>query len=259
MSASPAPKPAEPDTSTPAASLADGSGAMFDGIAQRYDVLNRIMSLGLDRWWRRSLVRALALQPGDSVLDVATGTGDVALAILRRVPRSTVTGLDPSREMLALGDQKGVHLGMGDRLQMVHGDAQALPFPDNTFTAASIAFGIRNIPDRRLALEEMARVVCPGGRVVVLELTEPNHGLLGWAARLYVRRVIPWLGARLSSASEYDYLQASIQAFPSAPEFAAVLQQAGLIGVIYEPLTFGAATLFVGRKPTATDATRQPT
>lgn len=224
-----------------------GSGAMFDRIAGRYDAVNRVLSLGLDKRWRRRTVKALQLPPGGHprVLDVATGTGDLAIDIARAVPGARVVGLDPSKQMLAVAEQKLAKRGLAERISLVVGDAQALPYDACSMDAATIAFGIRNVPDRAAGLRELARVVRPGGRVAVLELGEPRGAFLGRAARFHTNVVVPKLGALLSGKREYAYLQRSIAAFPPREEFAQLMQRCGLHVVEVVPLTFGACTLYV--------------
>ncbi len=224
-----------------------GSGRMFDAIAGRYDLLNRLLSLGIDQGWRRRTVRALALggSPG-RVLDVATGTADLAILTARMEPAATVVGLDPSVNMLAVGREKVARADLGGRIELVEGDAQALPFPDDAFDGATIAFGIRNVPDRALALRELARVVRPGGRIAVLELSEPRGLVLGRLARFHVHHVVPFLGALLSGSKEYRYLQRSIAAFPPPEVFAETMRGAGLEVISVSPLTFGVCCLYVG-------------
>ncbi|MEO8699484.1 MAG: bifunctional demethylmenaquinone methyltransferase/2-methoxy-6-polyprenyl-1,4-benzoquinol methylase UbiE [Kofleriaceae bacterium] len=222
-----------------------GSGEMFDRIARRYDFVNRVLSLGLDKGWRRRTVKALQLGDRPRVLDLATGTGDLAIDIARMTPGATVFGLDPSTKMLAIAAEKLARRNLLDRVSLVVGDAQHLPYASCEIDAVTIAFGIRNVPDRLAALKEMARVVRPGGRIAVLELGEPRNGFLGRAARFHTRHVVPRLGALLSGSREYAYLQKSIAAFPPADEFAALMQRAGLHVVEVTPLTFGACTLYV--------------
>jgi len=240
-----------------------GSGAMFDRIARRYDLCNRVLSLGLDRSWRRRAVRALQLAPDarPRVLDVATGTGDLAIDIARACRGAEVVGLDPSTGMLDVAARKIEQRGLGRRVMLMAGDAQRLPYRSCELDAAAIALGIRNIPDRGAALRELARVVRPGGRIAVLELGEPSGRasrettapaiarlvgrMIGGAARFHCRHVVPRLGALLSGAREYAYLQRSVAAFPSAAEFSELMRRSGLHVVDVQPLTFGACTLFV--------------
>jgi demethylmenaquinone methyltransferase/2-methoxy-6-polyprenyl-1,4-benzoquinol methylase len=226
--------------------MTDGSGAMFDAIAARYDLLNRVLSLGLDRGWRRALVQAMDIQPDDEVLDLATGTGDVALDIAAGHPAVHIVGVDPSAGMLAVGRDKVARAGLGARVELLEGDAQALPFDDDRFAASCIAFGIRNVPDRARGLAEMARVTRPGGRVVVLELGEPRSGLLARGVRFHIRQVVPRVGALLSGADEYRYLQRSVVAFPPPDAFAALMGEAGMRVEPPRALGFGAAWLYVG-------------
>jgi demethylmenaquinone methyltransferase/2-methoxy-6-polyprenyl-1,4-benzoquinol methylase len=222
-----------------------GSGAMFDAIAPRYDFVNRVLSLGLDTSWRRRTVDALLLGDSPHVLDVATGTGDLAIEIARRHPRARVIGVDPSPNMLHVAAHKLERRGYAERVTLVEGDAQALPFASCEFDAATIAFGIRNVADRDLALRELARVVRPGGRIGVLELGEPRRGLFGAAARFHSHVLVPRIGGLLSGAREYAYLQKSVAAFPPAAEFADQMRRAGLDMIAVAPMTFGVCTLYV--------------
>ncbi len=226
-----------------------GSGAMFDRIAGRYDLLNRIISIGLDRRWRRRAAQVVA-GPGARVLDLATGTGDVALEIARLEPGARVVGLDPSPGMLEQAGIKVQAAGFGDRIELETGRAEALPFDDDSFDGAIIAWGIRNVADRPQALAEMARVVRAGGRVVILEGSEPRCHLLAPLARFYIHHLVPRLGAWLSQERAYRYLQTSIEAFPPPAEFAAQMSSCGLEVLEVRPLTLGVCCLFVGR-PTA--------
>lgn len=228
---------------------ADGSGAMFDRIAARYDLLNRLISMGADRAWRRRLVASLGSVDDGVVLDVATGTADVAIAVARTYPRCKVVGLDPSEGMLQVGRRKVAARGLGGRIELLRGDAQHLPLQDGRVAASCIAFGIRNVPDRGQSLREMARVTRRHGRVAVLELGRPDYGILAPIACLHVRHVVPQLGAWLSGDEEYRYLQRSVDAFPPAHQFAELMQRSGLRMERTEPLTWGAAKLFVATVP----------
>jgi demethylmenaquinone methyltransferase/2-methoxy-6-polyprenyl-1,4-benzoquinol methylase len=234
---------------TPTAA-APGSGQMFDAIAPRYDLLNRLMSFGVDRRWRKRTVRALHVGDGPArVLDLATGTGDLAFAIAKQHPEARVVGVDPSAGMLEIGRKKALAKRLDDRVTLVLGDAQELAFDDGTFDAACIAFGIRNVPDRARGLAEMRRVVRPGGRVCVLELGEPRSGVLGPLARFHVHHVVPRMGALISGRREYRYLQRSIAAFPPPAEFADMMTAAGLTVVEVQVLTFGVCHLYVAEVP----------
>ena len=234
-------------TSTDTPNLArEGSGAMFDGIAHRYDLVNRVISLGIDQSWRKKTVRALQLSPGARVLDLATGTGDLAILVASMHPDVSIVGVDPSEKMLEVGRRKLLENGLDKRISLEVGDAQALAFPDRTFEGLCIAFGIRNVPDRLKGLREMARVTKAGGRVAILELSEPRGGVLGPLARFHVHSVVPAVGALLSGAKEYRYLQKSIAAFPPAAEFEAMMNEAGLRVVDSLSLTFGVCHLYVG-------------
>ena len=225
---------------------AGGSGQMFDRIANRYDLLNRIISLGLDRSWRKRMVESAAIGEPSRLLDIATGTGDVALDLARTYPSAEVLGLDPSVGMLGVGTKKVLHAGLSHRVHLVEGDAQNMPFEDNSFDGCTIAFGIRNVPDRAKGLAEMNRVLRPGTPLAVLELSEPDGGPLAPFARFHVHHVVPTLGGLLSGSKEYRYLQKSIADFPAPDTFADMMRHAGFRSVRLERMSFGAAHLYVG-------------
>lgn len=228
-----------------------GSGAMFDAIAGRYDLVNRIMSFGTDQSWRRKTVAALKLDDiaAPHVLDLATGTADVALEIVRQIPGATVIGADPSEKMLEVGREKLKAAELQDRIELVTGAAENLPFDDATFDGVSIAFGIRNVSDRPAGLREMLRVTKPGGRVAILELNEPERGWTAPFAKLHIRKIVPLMGGLISGNKEYRYLQNSIAAFPSADEFTQTMREAGFEIDDVIRITFGVAHIFVGRRP----------
>lgn len=220
---------------------------MFDAIAPRYDLLNRLLSFGIDQRWRRRLVQLLQLKPGARVLDHATGTADLALMIARSSPGVRVVGVDPSTEMLRVGRSKVAAAGLDAMITLQQGDAEDLSgVASKSFDAASMAFGIRNVPNRARALRELARVTRAGGRIAILELSEPRGSLLGPLARLHVHQIVPWVGGLLSGSREYRYLQQSIAAFPPPTEFAHLMEECGMCVEHVEPLTFGACHLYVG-------------
>ena len=231
----------------PRVGSADGSGAMFDRIAGRYDLLNRINSLGQDRAWRRRTIALLDLQPDDRLLDLATGTGDLLLEVGEMAPGVDSVGLDPSARMLEFARGKLVQAGLRD-VKLIEGDARALPFERYSFTAVTMAFGIRNVPERASVLSEAYRVLGPGGRVAILELSEPRLGVMSSMARVYIRTVVPLLGRVISGADAYRYLSRSIEAFPAPSDFAEEIRKAGFTEVTYEMFMFGACVLFMGTK-----------
>lgn len=228
-----------------------GSGAMFDAIAERYDLLNRILSMGIDLRWRALAAEKLLGDPQRAreplrFLDLATGTADLAIRIAEMYPRATLVGTDPSNGMLLHGRRKVSEGALDGRITLAEGDAQRIEAEDDSFDGVTISFGIRNVPDRERALAEMARVTKPGGRVCILELSEPeDRGLFGKLARFHVHTMVPALGAWLSGAKEYSYLQKSIAAFPSAEDFANTMRAQGLDVLEVMPLTFGVAHLYV--------------
>ncbi|MCP4445920.1 MAG: bifunctional demethylmenaquinone methyltransferase/2-methoxy-6-polyprenyl-1,4-benzoquinol methylase UbiE [Myxococcales bacterium] len=228
---------------------ATGSGAMFDNLAPRYDLLNRLMSLGVDKRWRRRTVRSLQLRSGDKVLDLATGTGDLAINIARKHTDVTVVGVDPSAGMLDVGRTKIAKAGLSERITMREGVGEELPFENDTFNAVTIAFGIRNCTDRPQALREMRRVTKAGGRIGILELGEPRRGIMAPIARFHIHQLIPRLGAWLSGAREYRYLQESIEAFPPSEEFAVTMGDCGLHILDLVPFGFGSCHLYLAEVP----------
>jgi demethylmenaquinone methyltransferase / 2-methoxy-6-polyprenyl-1,4-benzoquinol methylase len=200
----------------------DAVRTMFDRIAPVYDAMNRIMTLGLDVRWRR-LTAASAVRPGDRVLDGACGTGDLAIAD-RKAGASHVTGLDFSERMLARARRKTASLN--DVLEWVQGDLLALPFEDASFDAATVGFGVRNVADLEAALRELRRVLRPGGRLAILEITQPRGPLRPFFS-LWFDRIVPLLGKVLPGGAAYTYLPASVKRFPPAEELAALMRDCG--------------------------------
>ncbi|MBI2684105.1 MAG: ubiquinone/menaquinone biosynthesis methyltransferase [Actinobacteria bacterium] len=228
---------------TPGRLPADEVRAMFNRIAGRYDVMNRAMTLGLDRRWRRAAAAVADVAAGDDVLDCCTGTADLAIELAHRVTASgSVTALDFAEAMLARARPKVDGLP----IRLVQGDAQALPFPDGVFAAVTAAFGVRNLADLDLGLRELCRVVRPGGRVVVLEITSPRR--LRWLYSTWFDRVVPRLGRALGrDGSAYRYLPASVRRFPEPPELARRLNDAGVIDVSWRTFAGGMVALHTGR------------
>jgi demethylmenaquinone methyltransferase / 2-methoxy-6-polyprenyl-1,4-benzoquinol methylase len=221
--------------------------AMFDRIAPHYDVMNTLMTGGLDRVWRRNALDAALLRAGMRVLDVATGTGKLAVGAAARVsPGGEVVGLDPAAEMLARARRATAPAEA--RLRWVQADAQALPFADGTFDAVIIGFGLRNLPDVAAALREMSRVAAPGGRVVVLEIAAPDGGASGLLFRTWFRQVVPRLGALAGSRAAYRYLPESVGRYPAPGRVAELMHEAGLREVRWRWLLGGMVTLHVGQR-----------
>jgi len=223
---------------------------MFETIAPRYDLLNRVLSLGIDRRWRSAAVRQLQIPPGGTVLDMATGTGDVALEIARQVhPSVTIVGDDFTPGMLRLGRDKIFRTSFRSRISLVTGSCEAIPHPDCSFDGVTIAFGIRNVVNRPLGLQEMLRVLKPGGRAVILEFSTPTNRLVRSLYYLYFRHLLPRIGGFLSRRSAYQYLPDSVLAFPDRPHFAAMMEEAGFRDLRWIDMTGGIVSIFVGTRP----------
>jgi demethylmenaquinone methyltransferase/2-methoxy-6-polyprenyl-1,4-benzoquinol methylase len=217
---------------------------MFDRISPSYDRMNLLMSMGRDGRWRRLGVRASRAQPGDAALDVCCGTGDFAVELRRAVgPSGRVVGLDFSPQMLEMARRKS------SAVEWLQGDALALPFADGEFAAACVGFGVRNLSDHRRGFAEMARVVRPGGRVVCLEMSTPPAPIRPFS-QLWTDHGVPVLGRIVAHDPEaYRYLPASVHRFPSAPELAEIMREAGLVDVGYRRLMMGVVALHVGTVP----------
>lgn len=225
---------------------------MFGEIAGKYDFLNHLLSLNVDRYWRWRTVRTVAPKSGDRILDVCTGTGDLALAYHKATKgKAEIVGADFCHEMLALGHQKGMKARAGERLTFIEADTQSLPFPSDRFNIVTVAFGLRNVADTDAGLAEMTRVCAPSGHVAVLEFSSPEwqpfKGIYSW----YFRNVLPRIGQILARNAEsaYSYLPESVGEFPQGEALAERMRRAGLTEVSYRPLTLGVATLYVGKKP----------
>jgi demethylmenaquinone methyltransferase/2-methoxy-6-polyprenyl-1,4-benzoquinol methylase len=226
------------------------SWKMFNTIAGRYDFLNRLLSLGQDVRWRRALKQFLPSSSGQSILDLATGTADVLIVLAKDNPKiHQGIGVDPAVKMLEIGREKIRAQHLDDRLMLQQGDAQALPFLNESFDCVTISFGIRNIPDLRLALLEMYRVTKKGGRVLILEFSKPENPFLKAGHWLYLQTFVPIVGFLFSgNFKAYTYLNQTIQTFPYGDRFCKILKQIGFVDIQPHPLMGGAATIYVAHK-----------
>ena len=223
---------------------------MFDNIAPAYDVMNRMMTLGIDRRWRRKAVKTVAATHPGAILDIATGTGDLAILLARAVPAATVTGVDLSEGMLEVGRRKAGKAGLGDRITFRSADALALPFPDNSFDAITVAYGVRNFEHLDRGYAEMLRVLRPGGLLCVLELSVPASPLVKPFYAAYTRGVIPLVGRLVSKdTAAYSYLPRSIRAVPARAQMTRLITDAGFADAAYHSQTLGVCTMYTARKP----------
>lgn len=222
---------------------------VFSSVASRYDVMNDVMSAGIHRVWKDAMMDWLAPRPGQRLLDVAGGTGDIAFRFLKRAPGSTAMVLDLTEGMLAEGRKRAEAEAMADRLDWTVGDAMALPFEDAVFDRYTISFGIRNVTRPEDALAEAFRVLRPGGRLMVLEFSQIPNDLLQWAYDRYSFNVIPAMGQMIAGDREsYRYLVESIRKFPDQERFAGMISAAGFENVRYRNLSMGIAALHSGWK-----------
>jgi demethylmenaquinone methyltransferase/2-methoxy-6-polyprenyl-1,4-benzoquinol methylase len=226
--------------------------AMFASIAGRYDLLNHLLSMNIDRRWRRFTTRMVPPEPGVPVLDCCTGTADLALAYGRAGRGlAPVVGADFCHEMLRVGRDKVRRAGAEGRVALVEADSQRLPFADDSFGVVTVAFGLRNVSDTMRGVDEMIRVARPGGRVAILEFSRPRGRLLGRLYLAFFRRMLPRIGQALAPNEQgaYEYLPTSVMQFPDGRDMLDLLAARGLTGLTMYPLTFGIATLYVGVKP----------
>jgi len=223
---------------------------MFDAIARRYDTLNHLLSAGLDRRWRARAVASLGLTGRERLLDMCTGTADLAIAaVTDRHRAKDVVSIDFSSEMLTIARQKVRAAGLESRIRLARGDATAMPLPEASFDAATVGFGIRNVVDPLAACREFHRVLRPGGTLAVLEFGSPTGTGLRQAYAWYFQHVLPRIGRLVSKHdAAYSYLPASVNAFPSGAAFARILQQAGFHDVQFRRLTFGIVYLYLARR-----------
>lgn len=222
---------------------------MFAAIAPRYDLLNRLLSFGIDNSWRRSAVARLSCPKGGVILDAASGTGDMALAAARIDSATRIVGVDFCGEMMKIAETKIGASKYRDRIKLAVASCEALPFREGVFDAATIAFGIRNVRNRKQGLREMLRVLAPGGILVVLEFSEPPSRFFRPFYSFYLRRLLPAVGGLLSDSSAYRYLPESVEAFPDRRAFEALMTEAGFSHTRHTDLSFGIVTIYEGWKP----------
>ena len=226
---------------------AEENRAMFDRIAKNYDGANRAISMGMDRGWRRKAVRLLKPFRGGRYLDIGTGTGDLVFEILNQSAHVLVDGIDPAEQMLAIARNKAARRGLGDSVSFISGDALDLPMESETYDGIVSGFCFRNIERRQKALDEMRRVLKPGGMLVILEATYPKSALIRMGYRLYTP-LVPLVGRWLGGGSAYQYLVDSIEDFPKPENVMDMFSAAGFCHVQCTPLTFGTVCIFSGKK-----------
>ncbi len=218
---------------------------MFDSIAPAYDFMNRAMTLGIDRWWRRVAVKMVGKSQPRRILDVATGTGDFAIGLYNKIHPQQVVGIDLSQGMLDVARTKVVKHGLQDAITLQQGDCLALPFDDGDFDAVTVAFGVRNFEHLLQGYEQMHRVLAPGGVLCVVELSTPRNRVVRWFYDLYTLHIIPWFGALKShDKSAYRYLPQSIAAVPQGDDMLAIMREAGFKGCKVRRMTMGTCSIY---------------
>jgi demethylmenaquinone methyltransferase/2-methoxy-6-polyprenyl-1,4-benzoquinol methylase len=241
-------KEIKPDQSS-SSSKKEQVEAMFDSIAPKYDFLNRFLSLGIDKGWRTKAMKALKPYQPKLILDVATGTGDLALEAVKVLNPDEIIGLDLSEQMLQVGRVKIKDAGLGSKISMVKGDSENLPFDSNKFDAITVAFGVRNFQNLEAGLKEMHRVLKTGGRVAILEFSKPSGFPFKQVFQFYFKNILPVWGNMLSKSSNaYTYLPESVKHFPEGQEFSSILLACGYKDISVQPLTFGTCTLYLAGK-----------
>ena len=223
---------------------------MFDGIAPSYDKLNHVMSLNVDKLWRKHALREIVDGSPQQILDVACGTGDSTIAIAAAAGAgSRVIGADISEGMMALVMEKAAHEGVHDRIRLQVADGENLPYEEGTFHRVTCAFGIRNFEHKEKGLQEFYRVLRPGGKAVILELSVPRNKTVRWFYDLYFMHILPWIGGLISgNKAAYEYLPASVHAFPSPQAFCGMMTEAGFTNVRHKAFTLGLCRMYVGEK-----------
>ncbi len=228
----------------------DSVKLMFDDIAPTYDRLNHVLSLNIDRLWRRRVVRIVRRTGARRILDMATGTGDLAIDMARRIRGCTVCGADLSPEMLEEARRKIVRRGLDERITLTECDAENIGLQAGSVDAATIGFGIRNFEHPERGLSELFRTIKSGGHLVILEFSNPRNPLIGWFYRFYSHRLLPVIGGAVShNRAAYEYLPASVDKFPAPEEFVRMLEAAGFVDVSSHSQSFGIAHIYIARRP----------
>lgn len=223
---------------------------MFDSIAPAYDWMNRAMTFGLDKLWRRKAVGIVAAENPAFIVDLATGTGDLAIAMARKMPQAHVTGLDLSEGMVSIGRRKVADAGLSDRIELLTGDCLAMPFPDEVADAVTVAYGVRNFEHLDRGYAEMFRILKPGGLLCVIELSTPVNPFVKPLYKLYTKIIIPALGRIVSKDRRaYSYLPESIAAVPQGDVMLRLISDSGLVRPKFRRLTFGVCTIYTARRP----------
>lgn len=221
---------------------------MFNNIAGKYDFLNHFLSLGIDKGWRKKAIAAIGTVHPKTILDVATGTGDLAIAALELNPEKIV-GIDIAQQMLDVGTRKIAEMNLSDKISLQAGDSEHIQFDDNSFDAITCAYGVRNFENLEAGLKEMFRVLRPGGKVAILEFSHPKKFPMKQLYRFYFRYILPSIGKLVSKHSTaYTYLPESVKAFPEGAVFCEILKKCGFNNTKARPLTFGITTLYVASK-----------
>ena len=222
---------------------------MFNDIAPTYDRLNHILSLDIDKLWRKRVVRIARKLGAKNIMDMATGTGDLAIALAQKIEGSTIYGADFSSEMLAVAKQKIANLGLAERISLTECNAENIPLDDEAVDAATVAFGVRNFEHQREALTEMKRTIRKGGHLIVLEFSNPSCALVRWCYRLYSHYILPAIGRLVSKhATAYTYLPESIDQFASPEAFTALLKEVGFDNIVRKSQSLGIAHIYIAHK-----------
>ena len=222
---------------------------MFNEISGRYDFLNHFLSFGIDHWWRKKFVTVLAEKKPRLILDVATGTGDLAIAMMALSPEKII-GIDIASQMLDIGKRKIENIRVTDKITFEMGDAENIPFPDEFFDAVTVAYGVRNFENLEKGLSEMKRILKPGGTMQILEFSHPGSIPFQQIYKFYSRFIIPFIGKVISkNTTAYSYLPESVVAFPSGQDFIKIMEKIGMKNISYISLTFGISSIYSGVKP----------